>query len=335
MIALSGDRAQRYLSYDKMKMYVHGSGINIGNENSDVEMLMRFGFGDNYYELRQPVYTGWDEGKNRNSVDLDLKWLTALKLKDSTSVRKFRETDIFADSINFREYRFTNELGIETGKKITIKGNPALNRIQFFVVGVINISDQPIDGEVWLDELRLSGGNKERGISMRMQSRLNISDIANTSFAYRRQDANFHVLQSRLGSNRSTESLNLNSGINLDKFLPSEWGIKLPVTTSLANSISRPKYFPGQDIIVNENNAPDSILSLSTNMNLSIAFSKPSKSDNNLLKYTLDKINTRFSINRQMMSNEIQKEVLAESYQGQMSYALPFGRDNYIKPFKR
>ena len=36
-----------------------------------------------------------------------------------------------------------------------------------------------------------------------------------------------------------------------------------------------------------------------------------------------------------MLSNEIQKEVLAESYQGQMSYALPFGRDNYIKPFKR
>ena len=335
MIALSGDRAQSYLSYDKMKMYVHGSGINIGNENSDVEMFMRFGFGDNYYELRQPVYSGWDEGKNRNSVDLDLKWLTALKLKDSTSVRKFRETDIFADSINFREYRFTDELGIETGKKITIKGNPALNRIQFFVVGVINISDQPIDGEVWLDELRLSGVNKERGISMRMQSRLNISDIANTSFAYRRQDADFHVLQSRLGSNRSTESLNLNSGVNLEKFLPSEWGIKLPVTTSFANSISRPKYFPGQDIIVNENNTPDSILSLSTNMNLSIAFSKPSKSDNNLLKYTLDKINTRFSINRQMMSNEIQKEVLAESYQGQMSYALPFGRDNYIKPFKR
>ena len=66
---------------------------------------LKFGFGDNYYELRQPVYTGWDEGKNRNSVDLDLKWLTALKLKDSTSVRKFRETDIFADSINFKFLR--------------------------------------------------------------------------------------------------------------------------------------------------------------------------------------------------------------------------------------
>ena len=34
------------------------------------------------------------------------------------------------------------------------------------------------------------------------------------------------------------------------------------------------------------------------------------------------------------MSNEIQKEVLNESYSGQISYALPFGRNNYFMPFK-
>ena len=334
LVALSGDRAQSYLSYDRMKMFVHGSSPSISNESTDIEMFMRFGFGDNYYELRQPVYDGWDEGKNRNSIDLDLKWLTGLKLRDSTSVKLFKETDIFVDSINYKEYRFTDEMGIETGKRITVKGKPALNRIQFFIVGIKNTSNQNINGEVWLDELRLSGVNKERGISMRMQSRFNIADVANTSFAYRRQDADFHVLQKRLGSSRSTESLNVNSGINIDKFLPSSWGVKIPVTTSFANSISRPKYFPGQDIVVIRDSAPDSILSQSSNMNLSIALSKPSKSDNNLIKYTLDKLNTRFSINRQLMSNEIQKKVLSESYQGQLSYALPFGRDNYIKPFK-
>ena len=106
LMSLSGERAQSYLSYEKMKMYVHGSSPWISNKRSNVEMFLRFGLGENYYELRQPVYDGWDEGENRNSVELDLDWLTSLKLRDSTSVKKFRDSDIFMDSTNYKEYRF-------------------------------------------------------------------------------------------------------------------------------------------------------------------------------------------------------------------------------------
>ena len=88
LMSLSGERAQSYLSYEKMKMYVHGSSPWISNESSNVEMFLRFGLGENYYELRQPVYDGWDEGQNRNSIELDLEWLTSLKLRDSSSVKK-------------------------------------------------------------------------------------------------------------------------------------------------------------------------------------------------------------------------------------------------------
>ena len=137
---------------------------------------------------------------------------------------------------------------METGKKITIKGQPSLNRIQFFIVGIKNLSNLPISGEVWIDELRLSGVKKNKGVSMRLQSRFNLADIVNTSFAYRRQDADFHMLQSRLGTNRTNESMNFNTGFNIDKFLPSTWGVKIPVSTTFANSITKPKYFPGQDI---------------------------------------------------------------------------------------
>ena len=83
---------------------------------------------------------------------------------------------------------------------------------------------------------------------MRLQSRFNFADLVNTTFAYRRQDADFHTLQKRLGSNRSNESLNINAGFNLDKLMPSEWGIKVPITTSFAQAINKPKYFPGQDV---------------------------------------------------------------------------------------
>jgi len=323
LISMSGDRARSYLSYEKMKMYVYGTSPWISNENTDVEMFMRFGFGENYYEVIQPVYDGWDEVKNRNAVNLDLEWLTRLKLQDSSSVKKYRETDIFMDSTDFKEYRFTDELGVETNKVIRIKGQPALNRTKYFVLGIRNLSETPITGEVWLDELRLSGVKKDKGISMRLQSRFNLGDILKTSIAFKIQDGDFHMLQRRLGSNKSNQSFNMNTGLNMDKFLPSSWGVRIPVTTTFSNSVSRPKYFPGQDILVNQSNAP-----------VSISAAKSSKSDNKFVKYTLDRLNTRFSASRRSMSNEIQKEVLNESYQGQVSYALPFSRNNYFMPFK-
>ena len=297
-------------------------------------MFMRFGFGENYYEVSQPVYDGWDESLNRNSINLELKWLTSLKLQDSSNVKKFNPTDIFKDSTNLKEYLFTDQLGVETGKKIKIKGQPSLNRIQFFVVGVKNLSNLPISGEVWIDELRLSGVKKDKGVSMRVQSRFNIADLVNTSFAYRRQDADFHMLQKRLGSNRSNESLNFNAGLNIDKFLPSEWGIKIPISTSFANAVNKPKFFPGQDVLVDQSSPPDSILNINSSMSVNISASKTSKSDNRIMKYTLDRLKTRFSMNRRSASNEIQKEILNESYSGGLSYALPFGRDNYVMPFK-
>jgi hypothetical protein len=67
---------------------------------------------------------------------------------------------------------------------------------------------------------------------------------------------------------------------------------------------------------------------------MNISASKTSKSDNKIVSYTLDKIKTRFSMNRRLASNEIQKEISNESYSGGLSYALPFGRNNYIMPLK-
>ena len=66
------------------------------------------------------------------------------------------------DSLNVRKYLFTDEDGNLSGKKVKIVGQPALNRLQYFMVGVKNTGEEPINGEIWLDELRLSGIKKEK-----------------------------------------------------------------------------------------------------------------------------------------------------------------------------
>jgi len=325
-----------YLTYDKIKMYIYGETPSqwIGKEETSVELFLRFGQGNNYYEFRQPVYSGWDETRGRNSIEIDLNWLTKLKLQDSASVKKFNETDIYEIIDSDRFYTFTDENGLETGKKIEIKGKPSLSSIQFFTVGISNQANEPITGEVWLDELRLSGVKKDRGVAMRVQSKFNLADLATTTISYSRKDADFHVLQKRLGSNTNTENFRVSTNMQLHKLLPKSWGLNIPLNTSFSQGENRPKYFPDSDILVDQDNVPDSIMTKKQDISFSTSLTKSSKSDNRFVKATLDKIKPSFSASQSKSSNALNSEVLSEKYSGKVSYSYPFSRDNYITPFK-
>ena len=335
MYTLNEDQKRSFMTYDYMKMYIHGNSPWITNLETNVELFLRFGLGEDYYEITQPVYSGWDEDEGRNSIELPLDWLTELKLKDSLTVNRFNQTDIFIDSADVKRYLFTDNDGIKTGKRIYIKGKPALNRIQYFIVGVKNISSEAISGEVWIDELRLSGVKKDKGVAMRVQSALKLADLGNVNFTYSRQDADFHRLQERLSKGKSTsENFNISSRIDIHRFFPSSWGFSLPINASIARSTNTPKYFPGEDIIVDKGAAPDSIISMNESISFSTSLSKTSKSENKIIKYTIDNIKTNFSASHSKSSDITYFKKWSESYSGKISYSFPFKRDNYISPLK-
>ncbi|MCK5330367.1 MAG: cell surface protein SprA, partial [Candidatus Marinimicrobia bacterium] len=335
LFELGGKRAQSYLTYDRMKMFIYGNSPGIGEDDTDVEFFMRFGKGDAYYEITQPVYEGWDESNKRNSIDLDLEWLTALKLANVSNVNKIRPTDTLKVWDNKREYIFRDANRDPTGKRIQIEGTPAISRIQYIRVGVRNKSNLPISGEVWLDELRMSGVKKDRGVAMRVQGKLNLADIGNIAMAYSRRDADFHILQERLGSNSTSEDFRINASLTLSKFLPHSWGLKIPFSMAYSNSIKQPKYHPqNEDILVTSSNITDSILTINNSVNFSTSVSKTTKSERKLIKYTLDRINTSFSAKRSVSSSFQIAENLNENFSGKLSYSLPFGKDNFVSPFK-
>ncbi len=70
--SMDAKKGQSFLIYDKMKMYVYGNSSDIGENESDIDLFIEFGNGEEYYRLSQPVYDGWDEDENRNSIDLNL-----------------------------------------------------------------------------------------------------------------------------------------------------------------------------------------------------------------------------------------------------------------------
>ncbi len=333
LYTLNDNQKRSFMTYDFMKMYVHGNSPFINAQDTEVELFLKFGLGSDYYEVTQPVYKGWDEDENRNSLNIDLNWLTQLKQSDTTRINKFNPKDFIIDSVGIRKYFYTDENGQLTGKKITISGKPALNRLQYFAVGIKNIGNGPIDGEVWLDELRLSGVKKEKGVAMRVQSSLKLSDLGSATMVYSKQDADYHRLQERLSkSNNTSENLNLTGRIDLHRFLPRSLGISIPINASLSQNQSRPKFYSGEDILIDPNNTPDSLMILSNTVSLNTSIKKTGKSDNKILKYTIDNISLSFSASQSKSSDITYQQKWAETYSGKFGYNFTFDRNNYIRP---
>ena len=117
-----------------------------------------------------------------------------------------------------------------------------------------------------------------------LQSKFNLADLASSTISYSKKDADFHILQQRLGSNTNTENFRVNTNIQFHKLLPKTWGVSIPLNASFSKSENKPKYFPDSDILVDENNVPDSIMIKSQGISFSTSLTKSSKSDNKFIK---------------------------------------------------
>ena len=177
ILAMDEKKGQSFLMYDRMKMFVYGNSDFASSDETDLKFFIQFGNGDEYYKVTKPVYDTWDEDLKRNEINLDLNWLTALKNETNDSISLIGTNDSFTDSTDYKEYSFVDESS-NIYKNVEIVGNPSLSRLQYFIVGVENDSDHPISGEIWLDELRLSGVKKETGTAVRLKSKFNLSDLS-------------------------------------------------------------------------------------------------------------------------------------------------------------
>ena len=332
ILAMDQKKGQSFLMYDKMKMFIYGNSDFATSEQTDLKFFIQFGNGDEYYKLSKPVYDTWDEDLKRNEINLDLNWLTSLKNETNESINLINTNDAFTDSINYKEYSFIDDEN-NIYRNVEIVGNPSLSRLQYFIVGIENDSDHPISGELWLDELRLSGVKKETGTAIRLKSKFNLSDLSESTISYSRKDADFHVLQERIGTNQTVENFTFTNNFKLGSLFPSSLGISFPVNMSYNTVSNSPKYFPGTDIRTN-GAAPDSIIVQSSAINMTGKISKRVKSENPFIKYSIDNLSAGFNISSQNRSDAIMKSVDVSKISTNVDYNLRFPSDNYIEAFK-
>ena len=219
--------------------------------------------------------------------------------------------------------------------ELRIKGTPAINNIEFIFVSVLNNTDETIYGSVWLDELRMTGVKKEKGQAFRLKGSIDFSDLLTISSTYQQKDADFHLLQERLGTGNDSRSATVAAKFSSDKFLPTKWGVKIPLNLTYSYDLSSPKFYPGSDILSGGIHvAPDSVQTINHKTSFSTSFSKSSKSDNFFIKYTVDHIKLNFSfIDRKKSTPTVSKEI-ANDITVSGSYDYNFSDSNFLQPFK-
>ncbi len=311
---------QNLIQYKTLRMFLHGGDASLQIPDGEIEYFLRFGSDTQdeiYYEVLIPdVKPGWED----NDIYLNFADLSKIKLEKETALK---------DTIS----RWVEN------QRVSIKGNPSLRNIRWLIVGVRNKGPAPFTGQLWMDELRLSNAQKDKGTAMRAKADIKIADLMSINAQYDYKDADFVTINERSSGEGSTiEGYNANLTFALDRLMPREWGLNIPISARIANSTSTPKYLPGSDILLSPETASDSVMQAArtTNIsrNLSVRFSKSGKSRSFLSRYFLDPINGSFSYTNGDQKNPRTGTSSRLGYQGSFQYNLSFGKENYFRPFK-
>jgi cell surface protein SprA len=244
--------------FRKLQMYLHAERAQKTSPASirdrDLTAVVRLGtdFVSNYYEIRIPlILTPFEAGSldpesdlyndtlwnPLNSLDVDL--LTLTKLKQARNVSSTPPGQVF------RELQ-------SNGHTYSVMGSPNLGEIKGILISVENtFADEPVCGEMWANELRLSSLDEKGGYAALGRVDVTLADLGSLSLSGNMHTQGFGTLEQRVNERYRDNFLQFDVTANLElgKLLPKSAGMSIPMLASYTQSVSTPEYDPyDQDI---------------------------------------------------------------------------------------
>lgn len=248
--------------YGTLKMYVHAETLadQAPIEDDELTVFIRLGtdFKDHYYEYEIPVKVTppgvyspdyepsqlqvWPE---INNIEINLKSLTNLKLERDRQI-----LDGASDQLVKRRYWKDDANG-----KMYITGNPNLGEVKTIMIGIrnprktpssVNDDGLPKCAEVWVNELRLSDFNQQKGWATVGQANLKMADLANLVVTAGMSTPGWGSLEKKVSERQqeTKKNVGVTAAVNLDKALPEKWGVKVPMYASYTADIEEPLFSP-------------------------------------------------------------------------------------------
>ena len=244
--------------FGSLKMFAHAEKLNETDDlkDGDLTLFVRLGndFTRNYYEYELPLkLTPWGTSMSQddviwpeaNNVEIDLEKLVAVKENRNKQIRsgnaQFSNTDLYT------EY--------DGGRKYTVLGTPNIGAVKVIMIGVRNPRKQsatdgndmlPKSAIVWINELRLGEFSRKSGWAAMALARTNLANLGDLSLYGAYTSSRFGSLEQNISDLDGLNNANIEVALNLDldKFLPEEWGLKIPVHFDHSTQIGTPEYNP-------------------------------------------------------------------------------------------
>ena len=358
--------------YSNLRMFTHGHGFE---RRDSVRVFIRLGDDEteNYYEYSQPLYpfdparapdvdpqarpdslwqtnvpVGGGETLDLNSVNIVLSELNRLKVaRDNAGVSV---EEIFRST--------TTPEGAPPGARIAVRGQPSVQDVKVITLGLRNGQGgliTPIDtATVWFNELRVAGYDEQEGAAGFVTASLALADLANVNARFSFTDDGFGDLGSGLGEREFADrtAFSVQSTFNAHKLLPERFGWSVPVSVSVTQNASTPRFDPDRgDILLQdlaEQARTDSTLAetdrtlraeqileraqtVSSSRTVRVPISKRG-SRSPWLKYTVDALSLAYSNTAQRARNPSNTFNDLDSWRGDLSYRLSVPRPKTIAP---
>ena len=269
--------------YKNLKMFLHAESI-VGQKplpgegaaeeyDRRIVAFIRLGtdFLDNYYQIEIPLkpsdYLGNSTNKltaeevwqpESNALEVPIKLLAKLKAAAINNPSMGR-VSYFDEELNpVSEFSPISALPGFKKYKFAVKGNPSLGSIKTLMIGVKNPSQKLGDdlcGEVWFNELRLSGIDSKGGWAAVGAMDANFADFATVAATARMSTIGFGSIdQTPNQSNREDmKQYDVVTNINLGQLLPKKWGLQIPLNLNVGETFITPEYDPFyQDILLQD-----------------------------------------------------------------------------------
>lgn len=236
--------------YKKLELFVHAEDVRAGAISNGLDpnakFFIRFGSDatDNYYEYETSLtYTPKNATSpleiwpTDNTVNLEVQNFIDAKLRrdENGSVVIDQRTEDF-------EYG-----ALDPNKKIFIKGRPSLGNVTTIMLGVRN-KDQSSSKDLvlWVNEIRLSEIENKGGYAGNASVNFNLGDFATVNANGSYSTIGFGGITQKPSerAHSTLSAFNVNTTVNVDKFLPEKVGMKIPVNYSYTQTIEDPKYNP-------------------------------------------------------------------------------------------
>lgn len=245
--------------FKRLQLFVHAEEAidDMGNllgvvEDDELELFVRFAkdYEFNYYEYTIPLNMSsidtlrGDPGyvdnlwREENFLDVGVQDLVDLKLE-----RNALGLDIL------EEYRqpYREDEGLD--HSIAVVGNPTLGLVKGIQIGVRNTRDlgtEVVSGEVWVNELRAVGFEESPSVAALARLDVQLADLGNLSVSGKYSSIGWGALDQRLQERNREELIDYDiaTSLELGKFLPSQWNVRIPFYAQYLKSISNPEYHP-------------------------------------------------------------------------------------------